>query len=68
MAEALRLAVALIQHVTPTATEKINAVLGYKPGTVWLEELNWGARLVGSPVAATLVLFPRPLPPSPATV
>ena len=68
MAEALRLAVALIQHVTPTATEKINAVLGYKPGTVWLEELNWGQRLVGSPVAATLVLFPRPLPPAPATV
>ncbi len=32
MAEALRLAVALIQHVTPATTEKINAVLGYKPG------------------------------------
>ncbi len=67
MAEALRLAVALIQHVTPTTTEKINAVLGYKPGAVWLEELNWGQRLVGSPVAAALVLFPRPLPPPAAT-
>jgi len=32
MAEALRLAVALIQHVTPGASEKINCVLGYTPG------------------------------------
>src|SRR5205814_4044318 len=41
MAEALRLAVALIQHVTPSTTEKINAVLGYTPGTRWLDELAW---------------------------
>ena len=68
MAEALRLAVALIQHVTPTATEKINAVLGYKPGLIWSEELDWGQRLVGSQVAATLVLFPRPLPPPAAAL
>ena len=63
MAEALRLAVALIQHVTPTATEKINAVLGYTPGAIWREELNWGAKLHGITVAPSLVLFPRPAPP-----
>jgi methionyl-tRNA synthetase len=62
MAEALRLAVALIQHVTPTTTEKINAVLGYTPGTTWRDELVWGAKLDGAKVAAALVLFPRPAP------
>ena len=64
MAEALRLAVALIQHVTPTASEKINAVLGYKPGAVWRDELDWGSRLSGVKVAESLVLFPRPQPPA----
>jgi len=64
MAEALRLAVALVQHVTPTASEKINAVLGYKPGAIWRDELNWGSRLTGTKVAESLVLFPRPQPPA----
>jgi methionyl-tRNA synthetase len=63
MAEALRLAVALIQHVTPTTTEKINAVLGYTAGAAWREELNWGGKLAGAKVAGALVLFPRPAPP-----
>ncbi len=62
MAEALRLAVALIQHVTPSTTEKINGVLGYAPGTDWREELVWGAKLDGAKVAGALVLFPRPAP------
>ena len=62
MAEALRLAVALIQHVTPATTEKINAVLGYTPGTIWRDELVWGAKLTGAKVAGALVLFPRPVP------
>jgi methionyl-tRNA synthetase len=62
MAEALRLAVALIQAVTPAASDKINAVLGYKPGGVWREELVWGNRLTGSKVEPALVLFPRPAP------
>jgi hypothetical protein len=26
--------------------------------------LNWGAKLAGSKVAASLVLFPRPVPPA----
>jgi len=63
MAEALRLAVALIQHVTPSTTEKINTVLGYKPGAIWRDELVWGAKLQGAKVAPALVLFPRPQPP-----
>jgi methionyl-tRNA synthetase len=64
MAEALRLGVALIQHVMPAATVKINAVLGYTPGPVWRDELNWGSRLDGAKVAPALVLFPRPAPPA----
>ncbi|MEY2882204.1 MAG: Methionine--tRNA ligase, partial [Verrucomicrobiota bacterium] len=66
MAEALRLAVALIQHVTPSTTAKINSVLGYAPGAVWRDELNWDARLAGRKVDGALVLFPRPAPPTPA--
>lgn len=62
MAEALRLSVALIQHVTPGSSEKINAVLGYAPGGVWREELAWGSKLTGAKVAPALVLFPRPAP------
>jgi len=64
MAEALRLAVALIQHVTPSTTEKINAVLGHQPGALWRDELVWGTRLTGVKVAESLVLFPRPAPPA----
>ncbi|MBL9209472.1 MAG: methionine--tRNA ligase [Opitutaceae bacterium] len=60
MAEALRLAVALMRHVTPSTTDKINAVLGYTPGPVWRDELVWGAKLKGARVAESLVLFPRP--------
>ncbi|MBL9186356.1 MAG: methionine--tRNA ligase [Opitutaceae bacterium] len=62
MAEALRLAVALIQHVTPASSAKINAVLGYTPGAVWRDELNWDGRLAGRKVEGALVLFPRPAP------
>jgi methionyl-tRNA synthetase len=64
MAEALRLAVALMQHVIPATTAKINEVLGYTPGTEWQAELEWGAKLAGAKVAPALVLFPRPLPPA----
>ncbi len=62
MAEALRLAVAAIQHVTPATTAKINSVLGYTPGASWSEELVWGTKLNGAKVAPSLVLFPRPQP------
>jgi methionyl-tRNA synthetase len=60
MAEALRLAVAVIQHVTPATTQKINAVLGHTPGANWRDELAWGTKLNGAKVAPSLVLFPRP--------
>lgn len=66
MAEALRLAVAALQHVMPSTTEKINAVLGYTPGAVWRDELAWGTKLNGAKVASALVLFPRPAPPEKA--
>ncbi len=63
MAEALRLAVALLQHVMPSTARRINSVLGYTPGPTWAEELHWGGRLAGAKVAASLVLFPRPEKP-----
>jgi methionyl-tRNA synthetase len=66
MAEALRLAVAAIAHVTPSTTVKINSVLGYTPGATWLDELQWGGKLTGATVAPALVLFPRPTPPKTA--
>jgi methionyl-tRNA synthetase len=64
MAEALRLAVAMMQHVTPATTAKINEVIGYTPGAGWRDELQWGAKLNGAKVAPSLVLFPRPQKPA----
>ena len=64
MAEALRLAVTLIQHVTPASTQRILAVLGTTPGPVWRDELVWSEKLTGAKVAEALVLFPRPAPPA----
>ena len=64
MAEALRLAVTLIRHVTPASTDRILGVLGYTPGATWRDELAWGAKLTGAKVAESLVLFPRPAPPA----
>ncbi|MBL9215267.1 MAG: methionine--tRNA ligase [Opitutaceae bacterium] len=64
MAEALRLAVTLIQHVTPATADKVRAVLGHAPGPDWKAELDWGGRLTGAKVAPALVLFPRPAPPT----
>lgn len=61
MAEALRLAVALVQHVIPATTEKVNAALGYSPGASWKDELVWDNKLNGAKVAGALVLFPRPV-------
>ncbi len=66
MAEALRLAVALLQHVMPATTAKIDGVLGYTPGADWRAELEWGTKLNGAKVAEALVLFPRPAPPEKA--
>jgi len=62
IAEALRLGATLLQAVMPSTTEKIQAALGYAPGSVWRDELVWGGRLTGCKVQASLVLFPRPQP------
>jgi methionyl-tRNA synthetase len=62
MAEALRCGVTLLAAVMPDTTAKIYGVLGYTPGAVWTDELNWGARLTGNKVAETAILFPRPQP------
>jgi methionyl-tRNA synthetase len=66
MAEALRLGNALLRAVMPGASDRINEVIGHKPGAVWQEELIWGNRLTGNKVAEALVLFPRPAPPAKA--
>ncbi len=66
MAEALRLANALLRAVMPTAHDRINAVIGHQPGADWRAELHWGDRLTGNKVAEALVLFPRPTPPAKA--
>ena len=60
IAEASRLGVAAMQHVTPSSTQKINTALGYTPGTDWRAELEWGTKLNGAKVSPALVLFPRP--------
>jgi methionyl-tRNA synthetase len=73
MAEALRLANALLVAVMPGTSGKIKAVLGLPAGDgggagagaaagVWRDELVWGARLTGNKVAETAILFPRPQP------
>lgn len=60
MAEALRCGVALLEAVMPDTAKKIYQVLGYTPGAVWRDELNWSNRLAGSKVAENAILFPRP--------
>jgi methionyl-tRNA synthetase len=64
MAESLRLASVALRPVMPAATDRINSVLGYTPRGTWTEEFAWGSAMTGSTVAASLVLFPRPLPPA----
>ncbi|MGC4071675.1 MAG: methionine--tRNA ligase [Nibricoccus sp.] len=64
IAEALRLANAMLPAVMPSTAKKINGVLGYEPGAVWKDELNWSTRLTGKKVAETAILFPRPEKPA----
>jgi methionyl-tRNA synthetase len=64
IAEALRLANALLPAVMPSTSQKINGVLGYEPGAIWKDELNWGTKLTGKKVAETAILFPRPEKPA----
>ena len=60
MAEALRLGSSLLLAVIPHSVGKIQDVLGYAPGPVWMDELNCGNSLSGHTVAKTCILFPRP--------
>ncbi len=60
MAEALRLGSSLLLAVIPNSVGRIQNVLGYTPGPVWMDELNWGNSLMGHTVAKTCILFPRP--------
>lgn len=64
IAEASRLAVTAMLHVTPASTQKIYEALGYTPGTDWQAELQWGTKLNGANVSPALVLFPRPEKPA----
>lgn len=66
ISEALRLSSTMIQAVMPGTTAKIHEALGYKAGAVWKDELKWDGRSAGTKVAASLVLFPRPQPPTSA--
>ncbi len=61
MAEALRLAVALMKHVTPhTRTRVYQALNCAIPGDQqWRDEICWGSRLEGTQVVPTLLLFPK---------
>ncbi|MES2695077.1 MAG: methionine--tRNA ligase [Verrucomicrobiota bacterium] len=66
IAEATRLAVTAMLHVTPASTQKISSALGYTPGSDWRAELEWGTKLNGAKVSPELVLFPRPEKPAAA--
>jgi len=60
MAEALRLAAALLRPIIPSSVAKIEAALGYAAAeTDFAAECEWGTRLTGAKVAESLVLFPR---------
>ena len=66
MAEALRLATALLAPVMPATVDKVRAGLGLPPLTLWAGELDWSTRLNGGQVQAVDILFPKPpAPPKP---
>jgi methionyl-tRNA synthetase len=60
MAEGLRLAVSVLTPVMPQTSEKILALLGQNPVTLWAPELKWDHRLTGVKCAEKQILFPRP--------
>lgn len=59
MAEALRLAAALLLPFIPDSVGKIHAALGHTPTADWGTSCVWGDALRGCKVAPSLVLFPR---------
>jgi methionyl-tRNA synthetase len=60
IAEALRLATALLAPAMPATVDKVRAGLGLGPLTRWDGELEWGARLAGARLGAVDILFPKP--------
>jgi len=60
MAEALRLANALLAPVMPGINAKINELLGLPPTETWDEFLlDWGTTLEGNQLGEKAILFPR---------
>lgn len=60
MAEALRLAVGLLEPVTPGVTEKVYALLGYSSDADWKTRLQRCDDLTGKSVGEKTILFPKP--------
>jgi len=60
MAEALRLAVGLLEPVMPNTPSKVYELLGYKPESLWRDRLKRGEALVGKQIGEKTILFPKP--------
>jgi methionyl-tRNA synthetase len=60
MAEALRLAVALLTPVMPEISERIRALVGAAPFELIEGQLVWGTTLEGKALGEKAILFPRP--------
>ncbi|MCM2276062.1 MAG: class I tRNA ligase family protein [Candidatus Didemnitutus sp.] len=60
IAEALRLASALLWPAMPVTVDKIRTGLAQPPLTQWDGELEWGNRLAGAKLGAVDILFPKP--------
>lgn len=60
MAEALRLAVGLLEPVMPGTTEKVYGLLGYESAGEWKDRLKKSDSLAGKSVGSKTILFPKP--------
>ena len=60
MAEALRLAAALLAPVIPGTTQRVFNLLGHTPAALWQDQLVWGGSLQGNKLGETAILFPKP--------
>lgn len=60
MAEALRLAAALIAPVMPNTADRIQESLGEPVVSEWQGRLEWSDHLAGKTVGKPVILFPRP--------